>query len=132
MNWVLFFDGDCAFCSRSVQRVAHFDTLEEISFAPLQGKLSHEKGFAGYASDEGGTMLLFRESDGKVFTHSDALIQLTRIFGGWWRVLSWAHLIPKLLRDAVYRWIARNRYRIMERNTTCLIPDPAMKKRLRD
>lgn len=132
MDWVLFFDGDCVFCSRSVQRVAHFDTLGKISFAPLQGKLSHEKGFTGYASNEGGTMVLLRESDGKVFTHSDALIQLTRIFGGWWRIFSWARLIPKPLRDAAYRWIARNRYRIMGRNVACVIPDPAMQKRIRD
>ena len=48
-----------------------------------------------------------------VFTHSDALIELAHALGGGWRVFAMAGKIPKPLRDAVYRWVARNRFRFM-------------------
>lgn len=131
MAWVLFFDGDCAFCSTSVQRAARYDTREQISFAPLQGEFSRKMGFEKHASEDGGTMILLRESDGKVFTHSDGLIEIARVFGGAWKLLTLARCIPKPLRDFVYRRIARNRYRLMGKSDTCILPDSALLKRLR-
>lgn len=132
MSWVLFFDGDCAFCSQSVRQAVILDKHEQLAFAPLQGKLAHEKGFEKYAAEAGGTMVLLRESDGAVFMRSDALIELARVLGGWWRVMTLARFIPKLLRDWVYAWIADNRYRFMGKQETCMIPDAALLKRLRD
>ncbi len=132
MNWVLFFDGSCAFCSKSVQYVVRFDGRERISFAPLQGELAREKGFSGYAAATNGSMVLLRESDGRVFMHSDALIELAHALGGFWRFFKIARLIPRWLRDGVYRWIARNRYRFMGKTNACLLPDAALLKRLRN
>jgi predicted DCC family thiol-disulfide oxidoreductase YuxK len=132
MAWILFFDGDCAFCSSSVRQVARFDRHAQISFAPLQGKLALEKGFTHYADAAGGTMVLFRESDGVILTHSDALIALARIFGGFWRIFTLARFIPRPLRDRAYSWIARNRYRLMGKSATCMMPSPELLKRLRD
>lgn len=132
MGWVLFFDGDCAFCSRSVQRAFRFDKKGRVSFAPLQGKLAAEMGFAKYAAKQGGTMVLLRESDGKVFMKSDALIELARVLGGWWRVTTLARFIPKPLRDIGYDWIANNRYRISGKSGSCPLPDPELRKRLRE
>ena len=132
MGWVLFFDGDCAFCSKSVQQAVRFDKREQVSFAPLQGELSRKLGFTKYAAEEGGTMVLLRESDGKVFMHSDGLIELARVFGGWWRIPALARFLPKALRDFVYRGIARNRYRFMGKADTCSLPDPAVLRRLRE
>lgn len=132
MGWVLFFDGDCAFCSESVRQAVRFDKRGRVSFAPLQGRLSQELGFAKYAAGEGGTMVLLRESDGKVFMHSDGLIELARVFGGGWKWFALARFIPKPLRDLVYRAIARNRYRLMGKSDTCPLPGPAVMERLRD
>ncbi len=132
MGWVLFFDGDCAFCSKSVQQAVRFDKRGQISFAPLQGDLSRKLGFTKYAAEEGGTMVLLRESDGKVFMHSAGLIELARVFGGGWKLLALARFIPKPLRDFVYRCIARNRYRFMGKADVCQLADPAVLKRLRD
>ena len=132
MSWVLFFDGDCAFCSASVKQAVRFDKREQVFFAPLQGKFSRKMGFDKYASAEGGTMVLLRESDGKVFTHSDGLIELARVFGGAWKLLTLARFIPKPLRDFVYRAIARNRLRLMGKSSACMLPDAALMKRLRE
>lgn len=132
MGWVLFFDGDCAFCSVSVRRVFRFDKHRRIAFAPLQGKFAAEMGFTKYADEAGGTMVLLRESDGQVFLRGDALIELARALGGTWRIFTLARLVPKPLRDAVYQWVADNRHRIMGRSDQCQSPEPELVKRLRE
>ena len=132
MSWVLFFDGDCAFCSKSVRQVVRFDRQQRVYFAPLQGKLSAEKGFTRYAAESDGTMVLLRESDGKVFIRSDALIELARALGGAWRLFTTARVIPKPLRDSVYRWVADHRYLFIGKSDACSLPDPELLKRLRE
>ena len=132
MTWVLFFDGDCAFCSNSVRQVVRFDKHARVSFAPLQGKLAAEMGFARHAAADDGTMVLLREFDGQVFTRSDALIELARALGGGWRIFTLARFIPKPLRDRVYRWIADHRYLFMVKSDACPLPDPELLKRLRE
>ncbi len=132
MGWVLFFDGDCAFCSASVRRAFQFDTHRRLRYSPLQGKLAAEKGFSSFASKSGGTMVLMRESDGKVFLRSDAAIELARALGGVWRIFSLAVLIPRFIRDGVYRWIANHRYWFSSKGDFCVLPDPEMEKRILD
>lgn len=132
MSWVLFFDGECAFCSAGVRRVARYDKYERLCFSSLQGRLAAEKGFTQHAADTGGTMVLLREEDGKVYTRSDALIELANILGGWWRLCTVAHFLPKSWRDRMYEWVADNRYRFMGKSSTCALPDPALLRRLRE
>ena len=130
MGWVLFFDGDCAFCSGAVRRAVRLDTHKRLKFAPLQGKLAAEKGFSGSAAKQGGTMILMRESDGRIFKRSDAAIELTRVLGGWWRLLTPVKLIPRFLRDWGYQWIADHRYWFSGKRNFCTMPDPEVAKRL--
>jgi len=131
MGWILFFDGDCAFCSASVRRVFRADKRGRISFAPLQGELSRQHGFSHHAAVDGGSMVLLREADGKAFIRSDGWIELGNALGGVWRLLGLLKLVPKGLRNGVYRWVARNRYRFMGKADTCTMADPELAKRLR-
>ena len=132
MGWVLFFDGDCAFCSASVRRVVRFDRYGRVAFAPLQGKLAAEKDFSKYAAEVDGSMVLLRESDGRVFLRSDALVELSRALGGGWRILTFARFIPKLLRDAIYQCVADHRDLFMGKSAICSLPDPELRRRLRE
>ena len=132
MKWVLFFDGDCAFCSGSVRRVVPFDKHQRIDFAPLQGKLAAEMDFSKHAATTGGSMVLLREADRKIFMKSDALVELARALGGGWRVMALARFIPKPLRDWVYDQIANNRNRFAGKGDSCVLPDPELLKRLRE
>ena len=132
MRWVLFFDGDCAFCSKSVRQVVRFDKHARVSFAPLQGKLAAEMGFTHHAAAADGTMVLLRETDGQVFTRSAALIELAHALGGGWRIFTFARFIPKPVRDWVYRWVADHRYLFMGKSEACSLPDPELLKRLRE
>ncbi len=132
MSWVLFFDGDCAFCSRSVRRLVRLDKRGVVSFAPLQGRLAKEVSVSHHAAKTGGTMVLLREEDGRIFTRSDALIELAGALGGGWRWFRVARYVPKVLRDAVYGWVADNRQRLGGRKDACELPDPVLLGRLRE
>jgi predicted DCC family thiol-disulfide oxidoreductase YuxK len=131
MIWTLFFDGDCAFCSRSARLVARLDKRERVRLAPLQGELGRERGLAKFADGQGGTMVVLRESDGAAFLRSEAAIELGRALGGIWRLARVFKLVPRPLRDGVYRLIARNRGRLMGKSDSCPLHDPAVAKRLR-
>ena len=77
-------------------------------------------------------MVVLRESDGNVFTRSDAWVELARALGGGWRMLAIVRFIPKRLRDAVYDWIARNRFVLGGRADACALPSRDVAKRLRN
>lgn len=109
MSWVLFFDGDCGFCSASVRWVLRLDKHGRVYFAPLQGELARKLGLDVHASETGGTMVLLRESDGKVFTRTDALLELARVLGWPWRLARVVSIIPRRWRDGVYQFIADHR-----------------------
>ncbi|MBK1883000.1 DUF393 domain-containing protein [Luteolibacter pohnpeiensis] len=132
MSWVVFFDGDCAFCSASVRRLAAIDSAGKFAFAPLQGELAKRQGFRKFSDLEAGSMVLLRESDGRVFMRSDSLIEIARVLGGFWRYLTLLRLIPRRWRDRIYRLIARNRHRLASGRTFCSMPDPAILQRLRE
>jgi len=128
MTWVLFFDGDCAFCHASVRRVARWDKRGRVCFAPLQGETARKLGLAGHAAQSGGTMVLQRESDGVLFTRGDAVLELSRVLGGPWRLVAF---IPRRWRNAVYQFIADRRH-LVRRGRACELPDAALAARLRD
>jgi predicted DCC family thiol-disulfide oxidoreductase YuxK len=133
MRWVLFFDGDCGFCNKSVQRVYALDTRGLIDFAPLQGDLAAKLGLAKYAEKTGGTMVLIRESDGKRFLKSDAWSELGKAMGGFWKFpAALVGLIPHAIRDRIYDFIATNRYRLAQIGGTCGLPDEGLRKRMRE
>jgi predicted DCC family thiol-disulfide oxidoreductase YuxK len=132
MSWVLFFDGDCAFCSASVRWVLRLDKRGRVFFAPLKGELAKKLGIADHAAETGGTMVLLRESDGVQFTRSDALLELSRVLGWPWRLARVAAMIPKQWRDGVYQFIADHRRRLSGKRPDCRLPDAKLASRLRN
>ena len=132
MTWVLFYDGDCAFCRRSVRRVARWDRRGRVFFASLQGELARHHGLSHYADEADGSLVVLREADGMGFTRSDAVLELARALGGCWRVFTLLRFVPQSLRDAAYRWLARHRHRFADRSASCAVPDPQWARRWRN
>lgn len=132
MKWVLFYDGDCAFCAKSVNRVFDLDRNGVVDFSPLQGELARTHGLTDYADPREGTMVVMREADGAVFLRSEALIELARALGGWSRGLAlFGRLVPRVIRDGAYKWIARNRHRFGGGKDACRLPTPEFLARVR-
>lgn len=128
----MFYDGDCAFCAKSVNRVFELDRDGVVDFSPLQGEFARGHDFSKYADSVEGTMVVLREKDGRIFLRSDALIELGSALGGWFRGLALlGRLVPRVIRDGVYKWIARNRQRFGGGKDACRLPTPEFLARVR-
>ena len=130
MSLVLFFDGDCGFCTRSVRFVYEYDEKGLIEFAPLQGELAGKYSLKGYSEKGGGSMVILREEDGGIFTKGDALIELGKTLGGVFMVLAWFFsFLPNRIRNRLYDLVAMNRYKL---SVACQLPDEGLLKRMRN
>jgi predicted DCC family thiol-disulfide oxidoreductase YuxK len=127
----LFYDGHCALCHGTVQFVLERDrTGAAFRFAPLQGETFQAQvpleQRAGLPDS-----LVIRTADGSLLARSDAVVHILQRLGGGWRVpASILAAIPRGLRDAVYDFIARVRYRVFgKRKDLCPIVPPDLRGR---
>lgn len=125
---VLFFDGVCNLCNASVQWVLRHDRRGQFRFAALQSELGRQV-LAQHGINAGALDTVVLLAEGRVYTRSDAALELLRRLGGPWAGLSILRRLPRPLRDAVYNWIARNRYRWFGRQESCWLPRPEWKSR---
>lgn len=114
---VLLFDGECGLCNRAVRLLLRIDRRGDLRFAALQGGPAQawlrEHGLATSGFD---SMVLVRGWGAGVRTdyllRTDALVAALGACGGWGRFLALIRLIPRPLRDAGYRLVARVRYAV--------------------
>jgi predicted DCC family thiol-disulfide oxidoreductase YuxK len=121
---IVVFDGKCLLCNGWVQFLLRHDRQGRIRFASMQGqeggRLLRE---AGLSAGEGLQTLLVMEG-GKSWQHTAAILRVLHRLGWPWRLAWVGWLVPAPLRDALYRWVARNRYRIWGRSDVCMVPAP--------
>ncbi|MBM3863311.1 MAG: DUF393 domain-containing protein [Verrucomicrobia bacterium] len=132
MRWILFIDSDCALCAGWARRVCRADPQERIFIASLNSEPARQPGLSCEPDNGDATVVLLREPDDARFFRSDALIELGRVLGGAWRWLVLLRAIPRPLRDAAYRLVARHRRRLSRANAACAIDDPVVRSRLID
>lgn len=125
---ILLFDGVCNLCNASVQWVIRRDPKGIFRFAPLQSETGQSLlRQSGLSSEHFDTVVLV---DGdRIFTRSDAALEIASRIGGLWSLLAVFRLVPRPIRNAVYDWIARHRYRWFGKTEACMIPRPEWKKR---
>lgn len=125
-NPVLLFDGVCNLCNRSVQFVIKKDKKRIFRFASLQSELGmHVMQQYGLPVSDLNSFLLLE--NGKLYTKSTAALRLTRKLGGGWPLLYAFMIVPKFIRDGIYSWIARNRYKWFGKRDACWLPTPELK-----
>lgn len=121
---IIVFDGVCVLCSGWVRFVLTHDRRGEFKLAAMQtpvGRALLER--HGIDPDDPATFLVIDQ--GVAHTDTDALVVALRRFGGVWRVAaSMLRIVPRALRNRLYRYIARNRYRIFGRRDVCMLPAP--------
>jgi predicted DCC family thiol-disulfide oxidoreductase YuxK len=126
---ILFYDGDCALCNKSVQFVIDHEkeTQHPILFCSLQSiyaKQTLEK--HSYNFNQLSTLVLL--IDDKVLYKSTAALELSKFLKtpyNWCIILK---IIPRFIRDGVYNFIAKNRKRLIK-NSFCYVPSPKLKGR---
>ena len=120
---IVVFDAQCLLCSRSVHFLLRHDKKGVFQFASIQGAMGRALlANAGLSIDGLQTMVL---CDGeRVWEQTAALLRVLHGLGWPWRLAWVAWLVPAPLRDALYRVVARNRYRLFGRTEICLVPPP--------
>lgn len=124
---IVFFDGVCNLCNRSVSWLLWLDAKHRrLRFAPLQGETA-EQLFAHTGplpADERSWSMLLWDHKG-LHQRSDAALRVLWHLGGCCRVLSYVRfVVPRFLRDALYKCIARFRYSWFGKRDTCRLPTP--------
>jgi predicted DCC family thiol-disulfide oxidoreductase YuxK len=123
---ILVYDGECGFCSRSIQFILRHERKQQLLFVTRQSDLGiHLRRQYGLETMES---MLWIE-DGKVLTESSAVLRIASYVGGWCRIAAIGSAIPLNFRNWAYRLFARNRHRLARNSGQCLLPTPEQRKR---
>ena len=125
---IVLFDGVCNLCNGSVQFLLKRDPEGRFRFAALQSDAGRSL-LAEHGLDPDALSSVVLIEDGKVWKESSAALRIARHLPGAWKLLRVFAAVPRPLRDAVYRWIARNRYRWFGKTESCWLPTPDLKAR---
>lgn len=127
-NPILLFDGYCNLCSNSVQFILKHEKKSDLYFGSLQ-------------SDEGIALLKLHQinpieidsliliQNNIVYTKSSAALRLTPYLKGLYPILYVLLIVPPFIRNAVYDYVARNRYKWFGKSDSCMMPEKSLVKR---
>jgi len=136
-NPIILYDGVCGLCNRLVQFLLKHDKQARLRFASLQSdfaaKALQRHGIDPKDLDTLHVIENYEQPNERVLQRSDAILRASRELGGFWNAsAAVAKVIPRPLRDLVYRFVARNRYRVFGKYDTCMLPDPNQRSRFLD
>jgi predicted DCC family thiol-disulfide oxidoreductase YuxK len=131
---VILYDGVCALCNFVVRYLLRHDHAGQFLFVPQETPLAAEL-LAPYAASnapEGVILLTATLTPGqRLYRRTDAVSESLRLLAGPWSFLGrLARITPRWLREPLYTLIARYRYRLFGRYSTCPIPTPAQQERI--
>lgn len=125
---VLSFDGKCVLCNGFVRFVMRHDSNRRLRFAS-SGTPAGAAIFGAYGQDPDHPVSVVLVDGEQRYGESEAIIRTIEALGGVWRLAAVARAVPRIVRDAAYRYIAANRYRWFGRLDSCPVPDAASAER---
>ena len=128
---IILFDGVCNLCNGAVQFAIERDPTAIFRFASLQSDFGQSILAQNVVNTEGGGTIILLE-DGKVYDRSTAALRAARQLSGWIKYLYVFIIVPKVIRDFVYKIVARNRYRWFGKQESCWLPTKELKARFLD
>jgi predicted DCC family thiol-disulfide oxidoreductase YuxK len=136
-NPIILYDGVCGLCNRLVQFLLKHDRAGRLRFASLQSdfaaKVLGRHGIDPKDLDTVQVVVNYDQPDERVLQRSDAILRAGRELGGFWGAsASVGKVVPRPLRDLVYRFVATNRYRVFGKYDTCMLPDANQRSRFLD
>ena len=125
---VVLFDGLCGLCTRFTRFIVRCDRRRALKLCSLQSP----EGVAilewfSMPPDRCDTVLLVEGHS--LFERSDAVLLATSRMGFPWGAVRVFRLVPRAWRDALYNWVARNRYRWFGKLDHCILPTPETRER---
>ena len=134
---IVLYDGVCGLCNRMVRFLLQRDKQGRIRFASLQSDFAAQvlgrHGIDPKDLDTVHVVINYERPDEHILNRSDAILQAWYELGGAWKLLaSVSRIVPRAVRDLVYRFVATNRYRVFGKFETCMLPDPSQRSRFLD
>lgn len=125
---VVLFDGVCNLCNGLVQFLIQNDPKARLRFASLQSPYGQEvlRKFNLPQSNFSSFVLVEGE---RVYLRSSAALRIAYHLGGFWKILQVFWIVPPFIRNAVYNFIAKNRYKWFGKKTECMMPTPELQER---
>ena len=120
---IVLFDGVCNLCNGSVQFLLRRDRRRRFRFAALQSAAGRALLEPYGLSTQTLETIVVREG-GQARVRSDAALHLARRLPWPWPALAVFRILPRPLRDALYSFVARHRYRWFGRTESCMLPTP--------
>lgn len=129
MIWspLILFDGECNLCNGAVQFIIKRDKKATFKFASLQSSVGRRL-MQQYAIPQDYSSIVLIEN-GRAWLKSTAVLRLSRRLSGMWPLLYLFLAVPRFLRDSVYNFVARNRYKWWGRREACWVPTAQLKER---
>lgn len=129
---VILFDGVCNLCNSSVNKVIKWDKKNVFMFASLQSE--YGKGLIDSLNidTENTDSIILYEPGVSYEIKSTAILRIANVLGGFWKLMNIFFILPTGLRDLVYDFIAKNRYKWYGKKDSCMIPTPELKAKFLD
>ena len=128
---IILFDGVCNLCSGVVRFVIARDPRAHFRFAALQSDAARracaEVGAAPPAEVDPDTIIVI--ASGRALERSDAALAIAAELPFPWPMFGVLRVLPRGVRDRLYRLVARNRYRWFGKSDTCMMPTPELRAR---
>jgi predicted DCC family thiol-disulfide oxidoreductase YuxK len=125
---IILFDGVCNFCNGAVNFTIKRDKQKQIRFAALQSEAGRQLVRQyGLPADDMRSFLFIE--NGKVYNRSTAALKVCRYLKGLWPLCYGLIVIPAFIRNGIYDWIARNRYKWFGERHECMVPTPDVRAR---
>ena len=118
---IILFDGVCTLCNASIDFILKRDHKNRFLVGALQEPTS-KKVLANFQVDPSYLDSLVLVENGKIYFRSTAALRIAKRLGGGWPLFYFFIFLPAFLRDPVYDWIGKNRYRWFGKKSTCRIP----------
>lgn len=130
MNIILF-DGVCNLCSATVRFIINRDKAALFRFAAIQSETGQRilKQYMNKIEEEKGITSIYYIREKKCFRKSEAVLYILKDLGKGWQLLFPLIYIPSLVRDSLYVFISRNRYKLFGKKKICMVPTPDIKNR---
>ncbi len=125
---IILFDGVCNFCNRTVNIIIEHDQDAQFQFAASQSTAGIDI-LQKFNLNQTSTASVILIDNEKIYTKTDAVIQIAKQLSGWPRLLMGLKVMPKFLRDFGYDLIAKNRYRLFGKRTNCRMPEASEQNR---
>jgi predicted DCC family thiol-disulfide oxidoreductase YuxK len=128
-NKIILFDGVCNLCNNSVQFVIERDTDNVFKFAALQSEIGQQLAKERGIDTAVVNSIILLEPGVAYYTKSTAALKIAQSFGGAWQLTTVLEWIPENIRNWVYDYIAKNRYKWYGKKDACMIPTPDLKSK---